>query len=63
MTKEIEKLIQVSGFGVANTNQTQCDYMLVGLTNTGRVLMSMGNRDWVDVSPTPLTINEDATDD
>lgn len=63
MTKEIEKLIQVSGFGVNNTNQTQCDYMLVGLTNTGRVVLSMGDRDWVDVSPIPRTINEDAKND
>lgn len=46
-----EKIIQVSGFGVHNTNQTQCDYMLVAVTNEGRVVMSMGDREWTDVSP------------
>lgn len=46
-----EKIVQVSGFGVANTSQTQCDYMLVGLTDKGRVVLSMGDREWVDVSP------------
>ena len=46
-----EKIVQVSGFGVENTSSTQCNYMLVGLTNTGRVVLSMGDREWCDVSP------------
>ena len=46
-----ERVVQVSGFGVENTSSTQCNYMLVAVTNTGRVVMSMGDREWTDVSP------------
>ncbi len=46
-----DRIIQVSGFGVANTSSTQCDYMLVALTYDGRVIMSTGDREWFDVSP------------
>ena len=46
-----EKIIQVSGFGVNNTSNTQCDYMLVGLTATGKVVISTGDGEWTDVSP------------
>jgi len=49
----IDKIIQVSGFGVKNTSQTQCDYILVALTAMGKVLLSRGDRDWCDVSPKP----------
>ena len=45
-----ERIVQVSGFGVANTMQTQCNYMLVALTAAGRVLMSRGDGIWADVS-------------
>jgi hypothetical protein len=46
-----DPIVQVSGFGVANTSRTQCDYMLVGLTRTGKVVMSTGDQQWCDVSP------------
>jgi len=46
-----DKIVSVSGFAVNNTANTQCDYMLVGLTESGRVVISRGDRDWVDVSP------------
>lgn len=46
-----DSITQVSGFGVTNNFQTQCDYMLVGLTKTGRVVISRGDRIWADVSP------------
>ena len=45
-----DKIIQVTGFGVANTSNTQCDYMLVGLTESGKVMMSTGDGNWADVS-------------
>jgi hypothetical protein len=45
-----EKIIQVSGFGVANTPTTQCDYMLAGLTSAGRVIISVGDGRWTDVT-------------
>jgi len=47
-----DKIIQVSGFGfgVANTQTTQCHYMLVALTENGRVLMSRGDGEWSDVT-------------
>lgn len=47
----MDKIIQVSGFGVANTHNTQCDFMLVALTESGKVLLSMGDTNWCDVSP------------
>lgn len=49
-----DPIVQVSGFGVENTPSTQCNYMLVALTKSGRVLMSMGDREWADVSPRTL---------
>ena len=45
-----DKIIQVSGFGVANTKNTQCDYMLIALTESGRILLSCGDGEWSDVS-------------
>lgn len=48
--KEKDKITQVSGFGVANTPNTQCDYMLVGLTESGRVVISNGDGQWADVT-------------
>lgn len=47
-----EKIVQASGFGVANTPKTQADYMLVAVTDKGRVLMMDGyDGKWGDVSP------------
>ena len=46
-----DKIIQVSGFGVKNTHNTQCDYMLVGLTESGKVVMSTGDGQWSNVGP------------
>jgi hypothetical protein len=53
-----DKIIQVNGFGVANTKNTQCDYMLVALTESGRVLMSRGNGEWCDVTDGDPEIKE-----
>ena len=59
MTKD--KIIQVSGFGVKNTIGTQCDYLVVGLTESGRVLISRGNSDgdWFDISPKKIDDHEE----
>ena len=59
MTTPSDKIIQVSGFGVEKTMNTQCNYMLVALTESGRVLMSTGDQRWCDVSP--VEINEFTT--
>lgn len=45
-----DKIIQASGFGVRNTQATQCDYLLVAVTESGRVLMSCGDGRWTDVT-------------
>ena len=50
---EEDKIVQVSGFGVNNTINTQCDYMLAAVTESGKVVMSMGDGIWCDVSPEP----------
>lgn len=44
-------IVQVSGFSVANTSRTQCEFMLVGLTRDGRIVMSTGDRKWTEVGP------------
>ena len=46
-----DKIIQVSGFGVNNTKNTQCDYLLVALTESGQVLLSSGDGEWSSVGP------------
>jgi len=46
-----DKITFVSGFSVKNTMYTQCDYMLVAVTDTGKVLMSTGDGNWSDVGP------------
>lgn len=51
MTENEDKIIQVSGFGVENTNTTQCNYMIVGVTEAGRVLITTGDGIWFDISP------------
>jgi hypothetical protein len=48
--KPIDKIISVNGFGVENTVNTQCNYMLVALTESGKVLLSTGDKNWCDVS-------------
>ena len=45
-----DKIVQVSGFGCRNTPYTQTEYMLVGLTEAGRVVLSNGNGEWADVT-------------
>ena len=46
-----EKIIQVSGFGVENTRTTQSNFMIVGLTNAGKVVITTGDGVWSDISP------------
>lgn len=46
-----EKIVQVSGFMVGPPEQHA--YMLCGTTEHGRVVMSIGDGNWADVSPTP----------
>jgi len=46
-----DPIVQVSGFGVENTMQTQCNFLLVGLTKSGKVVLSTGDGIWSDVSP------------
>ena len=46
-----DRIIQVSGFGVSNTNDTKCDYMVVGVTVGGRVVITTGDGMWADISP------------
>ena len=48
-----DPIVQVNGFGVANTASTQCNFMLVGLTESGKVVLSTGDGIWSDVSPKP----------
>ena len=60
---KFEKIVQVSGFGVNNTKNTQCDYMLVGVTSFGRVVMSRGDKEWVDVGPENLRAPPEAPND
>ena len=45
-----DKIIQISGFGVSNTKSTQCDYMVAGLTESGRVVITTGDGVWADIS-------------
>jgi hypothetical protein len=47
-----DKIIQVSGFGVDNTIRTQCNYMIIALTESGKVLLSQGGSPkWFDITP------------
>ena len=48
-----DPIVQVNGFGVENTASTQCNFMLVGLTKSGKVVLSTGDGIWSDVSPKP----------
>ena len=45
-----DKIIQVSGFGVENNQSTQCSYMIVGLTQSGKVVITSGDGIWADIS-------------
>lgn len=51
-TPDSDPIVQVSGFGVANTMYTQSDYYLVALTKTGKVMLSNGDGKWCDMTPT-----------
>jgi hypothetical protein len=47
-----EKIVQVSGFSVDPARfDNQVDYMVVGVTNTGRVVITTGDGQWGDISP------------
>lgn len=46
-----DKIIQVSGFGIANTQDTQCNYLIVGVTMSGKVVITIGDGIWSDISP------------
>lgn len=46
-----DKIIQISGFGVDNTQDTQCNYMIIGLTESGKVVITRGDGIWADISP------------
>ena len=46
----MDKIIQISGFGVENTSSTQCNYMIVGLTESGKVLITTGDGQWSDIT-------------
>jgi len=46
----MDKIIKVNGFGVGYNFRTQTDYMLVALTENGKVLMSTGDGHWCDVT-------------
>ena len=46
-----DRIVQVSGFGVNNTSRTQSDFMVVGLTQDGRVVITNGDGIWCDISP------------
>lgn len=45
-----DKIIQVSGFGL-QPNEYGNDYLLVALTESGKVILSTGDSNWGDVSP------------
>jgi len=46
-----EKIVQVNGFSYGPPEQLA--YLLVGVTDSGRVVMSTGDKNWTDVSPEP----------
>ncbi len=45
-----DKIVRISGFGVENTASTQCNFMVVGLTESGRVVITQGDGRWTDIS-------------
>ena len=46
-----DKIIQITSCGVQNTFNTQCDYLIFALTESGKVLASTGDCQWCDISP------------
>ena len=46
-----DRILQVSGFGVASAATTQWNFALVALTANGRVLLSRRAGEWHDVGP------------
>jgi len=46
-----DKIVQVSGFGVDFVINSQVDYMVVGLTESGKVVITTGDGYWADISP------------
>jgi len=57
----MDKIIQISGFSVENTSSTQCNYMIVGLTESGKVLITTGDGQWSDISAKEPTAAPDST--
>jgi hypothetical protein len=53
-----DKIIQISACGVKNTSNTQTDIMVVGLTESGKVLITQCDGKWCDISPKEGRINE-----
>ena len=54
-----DKIIQVSGFQYGPPEQYT--YMLVGVTESGAVVMSTGAGNWADVSPHGHSISDQLT--
>ncbi len=58
-----DKIIQVSGFAV-NPLNCHTDFLIVGVTESGRVLITEGDGQWGDISPPspsaiPFALEED----
>ena len=54
-----DKIVQVSGFGVENTHSTQCHYMIVGVTESGDVVITTGDGNWTSIGPkSPVTVDD-----
>ena len=51
-----DKIVQVSGFRVDSVCAN--GYMLVAVTESGKVLLSTGDTKWADVSPKPEEVDD-----
>lgn len=51
-----DKIVQVTGFAVGPPEQHA--YLLVGVTNSGKVVMSQGDKKWADVGPESILDRE-----
>jgi hypothetical protein len=43
----IDKIIQISACSVQNTMDTQCNYLVFGLSENGNLYVANGNYGWV----------------
>jgi len=50
----VDKIIQISAFPVENIFNWGSYYGIVGLTESGKGIISNGDRNWSDISPKPL---------